>query len=149
MRVVIQRVKSASVLVDNKEIARITKGLLLLVGISQEDTEEDLIWLINKIVNLRIFSDDEQKMNLSLLDVQGEALVVSQFTLFAQTKRGNRPSFIMAAEPGKAESLYTSFITNLREKNIYVQEGKFGAEMTVSLINHGPVTLIIDSKRRE
>lgn len=150
MRAVIQRVSSASVKVDNKIVSGINTGLLILLGIEEEDTIEDMDWLIKKIVNMRIFSDDEQKMNLSVEEVRGDIIVVSQFTLHASTKKGNRPSFIKAAKPADAERYYELFVTKL--ESVFsgsVQTGVFGAMMDVNLVNDGPVTIFIDSKKRE
>lgn len=150
MRVLIQRVLKANVKVNDVLISEIGKGLLLLVGIENADSDEDVIWLSNKIVNMRIFSDLEGHMNLSLNDVQGEILVVSQFTLHANTKKGNRPSFIQAARPEHAVPLYESIIRNLKilTQNKVVT-GEFGADMQVALVNDGPVTIWMDSKRRD
>jgi D-tyrosyl-tRNA(Tyr) deacylase len=151
MRVVIQRVKKASVTIEEKVEGVIKQGFLVLVGIETADTKEDAEWLVNKIVNQRVFSDEEGKMNLSLKAINGELLIISQFTLHAQTKKGNRPSFIRAARPGQAIPLYEYFIatsnTALGENKI--QTGIFGANMEVELINDGPVTITIDSKNKE
>ena len=150
MRVVIQRVSSASVTIHDKLAASIQQGLLLLVGIEEQDTPEDVLWLSSKITNLRIFSDENKVMNLSVKDIKGEIIVVSQFTLHAATKKGNRPSYIKAARPETAIPLYEDFINQLEnqlEKKI--QTGVFGADMQVALVNDGPVTIIIDSKNRE
>jgi len=150
MRIVIQRVSKASVQIDNKVEGRIEQGLMLLVGIEEVDTKEDVEWLCRKIVNMRIFSDEEGNMNWSLLDVKGGALVISQFTLHAATKKGNRPSFMKAAKPDVAEQLYEEFkrtLSNYLGKDI--PSGKFGADMKVSLINDGPVTILLDSKNKE
>lgn len=150
MKVVIQRVLKASVIIESKQVASIGNGLLILLGIVNEDDEKDISWLSNKIVNLRIFSDEEGVMNKSLLDVDGNIIVVSQFTLHASTKKGNRPSYIKAAKPDVAIPLYERFVEQLEEdlaKN--VQTGQFGADMKVELINDGPVTVIIDSKNKE
>lgn len=150
MRVVIQRVSQASVYIQNKIHGEIGNGLLILLGIENEDTIDDIQWLTNKIVNQRIFSDENGKMNLSLLDINGEALVVSQFTLHASTKKGNRPSFIKAATPQIAIPLYKKFIEELSKKlQKPIKTGQFGADMQVSLINDGPVTIIMDSKLKE
>lgn len=150
MRVVIQRVSSASVSVDKKIIGNCAAGLLILAGIEEADTEEDAIWLSSKIANLRIFNDAEGKMNLSLKDVNGEMLVVSQFTLHASTKKGNRPSYILAARPEKALPLFNTFVEMLKkESGRPVATGEFGAHMEVSLVNDGPVTIIIDTKNKE
>jgi len=150
MRVVIQRVSSASVSVDKKVIGSCVKGLLILVGIEEADAEEDVAWLSSKIINLRIFNDAEGKMNLSLMDINGEMLVVSQFTLHASTKKGNRPSYILAARPEKALPLFNTFVERLKkESGKPVATGEFGAHMEVSLVNDGPVTIIIDTKNKE
>ncbi len=149
MKVVIQRVSEASVAINGEQVASISHGLLILLGIVNEDTQEDIKWLINKIANLRVFGDENNIMNRSLLDVKGDAIVVSQFTLHASTKKGNRPSYIKAAKPDVAIPLYESFIKQLEAslgKN--VQTGEFGADMKVALINDGPVTIIIDSKNK-
>lgn len=150
MKAVIQRVSKASVCIDNKKVASITNGLLILLGIGNEDNQDDINWLSNKIANLRIFNDDTGIMNKSLVEVKGDALVVSQFTLHALTKKGNRPSYIKAAKPDIAVPLYQAFIKQLEtdiEKPI--QTGQFGADMKVELINNGPVTIIMDSKAKE
>ena len=148
MRVVIQRVSKANVVIDEKENGAIGRGLLLLVGVEEEDTKEDVDYLTRKISNLRIFEDEAGKMNLSLREVKGEILSISQFTLHADTKKGNRPSFIKAAKPQKAESLYEELNQNLRNEGFKVETGVFGADMAVSLINDGPVTILIDSKNK-
>ncbi|MEO6347053.1 MAG: D-aminoacyl-tRNA deacylase [Aquaticitalea sp.] len=149
MKAVIQRVSKASVTIEDKKGASIGQGLLVLLGIADDDTQKDIIWLSNKIVNLRIFGDDEDVMNRSLKDVDGESIVVSQFTLHANTKKGNRPSYTKAARPNIAIPLYKTFIeqmeTDLGKK---VQTGIFGADMKVELLNDGPVTIIIDTKNR-
>ena len=150
MRAVIQRVSEASVAVDQKIEGEIAEGLLIFLGIVPEDTSEDLEWLSQKIVNLRIFDDNRGVMNLSLKEQNGAALVISQFTLHAQTKKGNRPSYIKAARPDIAIPLYQQFIIQLEnDLGKEIQTGIFGANMQVSLLNDGPVTLIIDSKNRE
>ncbi|QCE40591.1 D-aminoacyl-tRNA deacylase [Psychroserpens sp. NJDZ02] len=150
MKAVIQRVSKASVTIDEKKVANIGHGLLILVGIVAEDTEEDIKWLINKIANCRIFNDDNQVMNLSLIDTKGDAIVVSQFTLHASTKKGNRPSYIKAARPEVAMPLYEAFVKTIQlALGKSVQTGQFGADMKVELINDGPVTIIIDSKKRD
>jgi D-tyrosyl-tRNA(Tyr) deacylase len=150
MRVIIQRVTSASVSIDNKVHNAIGKGLLVLVGFEESDTEDDLQWIAKKIVDMRIFSDSEGKMNLSIQDVGGEILLISQFTLFASTKKGNRPSFIRSAKPDIAIPLYEQFIvilnSHLPDK---IKTGIFGADMKVALVNDGPVTILMDSKDRE
>jgi D-tyrosyl-tRNA(Tyr) deacylase len=150
MRVVIQRVSKASVSVDNKIIGECGPGLLVLVGVEEADTLEDITWLSQKIANLRIFNDAEDKMNLSIKDVNGEMLVISQFTLHASTKKGNRPSYILAANPDKALPMYRDFVKAMEtEINKPVAIGEFGAHMEVSLVNDGPVTIIIDSKNKQ
>lgn len=147
MRVVIQRVIKASVSINGAIHSKITIGLLLLVGIESADNKEDADWLIRKILQMRVFNDDAGKMNKSIIDVNGEALVVSQFTLHASTKKGNRPSFIQAAQPEIAVPLYEYFIKQMA-KNLSVKTGVFGADMQLNLINDGPVTIVIDSKNR-
>ena len=150
MRVVIQRVLSASVTIDKNIYSSIDDGLLILLGIESNDADEDIEWLVNKIISLRIFNDEEGKMNLSVNDVGGEYLVISQFTLHASTKKGNRPSYIKAARPEYAELLYEKFIHRLCDiSQKSVMTGVFGVDMKVSLINDGPVTIIIDSKQKE
>ena len=150
MRVVIQRVSEASVTIDNEICGAIGQGYVILLGIETKDTLEDGDWLCKKIAALRVFSDSEGKMNLSIADIKGECLIISQFTLHAGTKKGNRPSFIKAARPEQAIPLYQAFIANLQESlTMLIQTGEFGAEMQVALINDGPVTIIIDSKTRE
>jgi len=150
MRVVIQRVSSASVTIDNKIVADIQKGLLVLVGIEDADSQEDIDWLVNKITNIRIFGDENDVMNLSVAAIDGEIIVVSQFTLHAATKKGNRPSYIKASKPETAVPLYEKFVAQM-EKDLgkNVQTGVFGADMKVQLLNDGPVTIIIDSKNKE
>jgi len=150
MKAVIQRVSSASVTIDSKIVAEIQKGLLVLVGIEDADTKEDTNWLCQKIANLRIFGDENDVMNLSVRDIDGEIIVVSQFTLQASTKKGNRPSYIKASKPDVAIPLYENFVQQLeKELEKKVQTGVFGADMQVSLLNDGPVTIIIDSKNKE
>ena len=150
MRAVIQRVSEASVVVEDEKVANIQQGLLVLLGIEIEDTKEDADWLANKISALRILSDSEGKMNNSILDVDGDVIVVSQFTLHAKTKKGNRPSYIKSARPEQAIPLYDQFKKELSEViGKQVQSGEFGADMKVSLVNDGPVTIIIDSKNKE
>ena len=146
MKAVIQRVKSAAVSMDNKEISRIDAGLLVFLGVSGSDEASDADFLSDKIVNLRIFEDDNGKMNRSVIDTSGAILVVSQFTLYGDCRKGRRPSFIQAAPPEKAEALYTYFIEQIKTKKIAVQSGKFRAMMAISLVNDGPVTLIVESK---
>lgn len=150
MRVVLQRVKQASVTINGEIHNAIQNGFLILVGVENEDTDEDIQWLSRKIVNLRVFPDENGAMNRSLLDVQGELLVVSQFTLHAATKKGNRPSFIKAAPPETAIPLYEKFIEQLKQDSVAkVVTGSFGAMMDVALINDGPVTLWMDTKNKE
>lgn len=150
MRVVIQRVSRASVIIEKKVVAYSGNGLMILLGIEEADGQEDIEWLCGKISKLRIFNDNEGVMNLSIQDVDGEAIVVSQFTLHASTKKGNRPSYIKAAKPKTAIPLYEAFVRQL-EKEIgkSVQTGEFGAMMDIELINSGPVTILIDSKNRQ
>lgn len=149
MKAVIQRVSKASVTVDAEILAVISEGMLILLGIEDEDSDEDIKWLTNKIANLRIFSDHDDVMNLSLIDTQGDAIVVSQFTLHASTKKGNRPSYIKAAKPEVAIPLYKAFIKQLEsDLGKKVRTGRFGADMKVELINDGPVTIIIDTKNK-
>lgn len=150
MRVVLQRVSSASVSVSEKIVGEIQKGLLVLVGIEDADTQEDIDWLVTKITQLRIFGDENEVMNLSVEEVKGDLLVVSQFTLHAATKKGNRPSYIKAARPEVAIPLYEKFVTALEHKlSKKVPTGIFGADMKVALLNDGPVTIIMDSKNKE
>jgi D-tyrosyl-tRNA(Tyr) deacylase len=150
MKAVIQRVSSTSVIIDAKIVANIEKGLLVLVGIEEADTKEDIDWLSAKIANLRIFADDKGVMNLSLKETEGDMIIVSQFTLHAATKKGNRPSYIKAAKPEVAIPLYEAFIQQMEnELGKKVQTGRFGADMKVALINDGPVTIIIDTKNKQ
>lgn len=149
MRVLIQRVSEASVTINNRVHGKIDRGLLLFVGIEHDDTTEDIDWLVKKISQLRIFADSEGKMNLSVQDVNGSALVISQFTLHASTKKGNRPSYIRAARPEIAVPLYEQFIQSLANENVPVETGEFGADMKVQLINDGPVTIWIDSRDKQ
>ena len=150
MRVVIQRVLEASVVVDEKVVGSIQNGLLVLLGIEDADTEEDIHWLSNKIVGLRLFDDAEGVMNLSVKDIGGDILLISQFTLMASTKKGNRPSYIKASKPPIAVTLYEQMIATLStDLGKAVQTGIFGADMKVSLLNNGPVTITIDSKNKE
>ncbi|MBU2949134.1 D-tyrosyl-tRNA(Tyr) deacylase [Tamlana agarivorans] len=149
MKIVIQRVSKASVTIAGEKVANINQGFLILVGIVSEDTAEDIIWLTNKIVNLRVFEDDKDVMNHSIKDIDGDVIVVSQFTLHAATKKGNRPSYIKAAKPDVAIPLYESFVKQLhKDLGKPVQTGQFGADMKVELLNDGPVTIIIDSKSK-
>lgn len=150
MKAVIQRVSHSSVTIENKIVAEIQKGLLILIGIEEADSQEDIVWLTSKIANLRIFGDENDVMNLSLKDIDGDVIVVSQFTLHALTKKGNRPSYIKAAKPDIAIPLYENFIAQMElEVGKKLQTGQFGADMKVSLINDGPVTIIIDTKNKE
>ena len=150
MKVVIQRVSSASVTIDSKIVADIQKGLLVLVGIEDADTQEDTNWLCQKITNLRIFGDENDVMNLSVKDIDGEIIVVSQFTLQASTKKGNRPSYLKASKPEVAIPIYENFVKQIeKELGKKVQTGIFGADMKLLLLNDGPVTIQIDSKNKE
>lgn len=150
MKAVIQRVSSASVIINGETTAEIGKGLVILLGIEEADTQEDIEWLCGKIARMRIFSDAEGKMNHNITEAGGRALVVSQFTLHASTKKGNRPSYIKAARPETAIPLYEKFITQLQaDLATPVQTGTFGAMMAIALVNDGPVTIVIDSKKRE
>jgi D-tyrosyl-tRNA(Tyr) deacylase len=147
MRAVIQRVKSASVTVNGEIVGKIGKGILVLLGVAADDSEKDAVYLVEKTLNLRIFEDAEKKMNLSLLDISGELLVVSQFTLYGDARKGRRPSFIDAAPPEKANSLYEYFVSAASNQLLRVETGKFQAMMDVSLINDGPVTILLDSRK--
>ena len=150
MKAVIQRVSESSVTINNSVVAQIQHGLLVLIGIEDADNQEDVNWLTSKIANLRIFGDENEVMNLSLKDINGEMIVVSQFTLHAATKKGNRPSYIKASKPEIAIPLYESFVLQMEiELGKKIQTGQFGADMKVSLINDGPVTIIIDTKNKE
>jgi D-tyrosyl-tRNA(Tyr) deacylase len=150
MKTVIQRVSAASVTVDNNVIANIQKGLLVLVGIEDADTQDDINWLSQKVCNLRIFGDENDIMNLSVKDIDGDVIVVSQFTLHALTKKGNRPSYIKASKPEIAIPMYENFVIQMeKELDKKVQTGIFGADMKVALLNDGPVTIVMDSKNRE
>lgn len=150
MKAVIQRVSESSVTINKEIVAQIQQGLLVLVGIEDADNQEDINWLTSKIANLRIFEDENEVMNLSLKDINGEMIVVSQFTLHAATKKGNRPSYIKASKPEIAIPLYESFVQQMEiELGKKIQTGQFGADMKVSLINDGPVTIIIDTKNKE
>lgn len=149
MRAVIQRVSEASVKIDYKVCSVIHDGLLILIGIEEEDTQDDIEWLCRKIINMRIFNDEDGVMNNSLKQIDGDVIIVSQFTLHASTKKGNRPSYIKAAKPEVAEPLYNKFVKHFeKEFGKKVGEGRFGADMKISLINDGPVTIIIDSKQK-
>ena len=147
MKVVIQRVSEASVTIDEKIVGQIGQGPMLLVGVGPEDTQEDLDYAVRKIVNMRIFSDADDKMNLSVQDIKGSILSISQFTLYADTKKGNRPAFTGAAKPDMASDFYDQFNASLAEY-LPVEKGIFGADMKVSLVNDGPVTIILDTKNR-
>ena len=150
MKAVIQRVSESSVTINNEIVAQIQQGLLVLVGIEDADNQDDINWLTSKIANLRIFPDENEVMNLSLKDIDGEMIVVSQFTLHAATKKGNRPSYIKASKPEIAIPLYESFVKQMEiELGKKIQTGQFGADMKVSLVNDGPVTIIIDTKNKE
>jgi D-tyrosyl-tRNA(Tyr) deacylase len=150
MKIVLQRVSSASVTIDNRVVADIQKGLLILVGIEDSDGQEDIDWLVGKITKIRVFDDENQVMNLSIQEIDGEIIVVSQFTLHAATKKGNRPSYIKAAKPDNAIPLYENFVKSLELVfGKKVLTGVFGADMKVSLVNDGPVTIIMDSKNKE
>ena len=148
MKAVIQRVSNASVNVDDKIVGEISDGLLLLIGIDEEDEKADADWLVQKILNLRIFGDEDGKLNRSVLDISGEILCISQFTLIADYKKGNRPSFIKAAKPDKAIPLFEYFKTEISKSNLKIESGIFGADMKVSLLNDGPVTIVMDSKTK-
>ncbi|MCX8525959.1 D-aminoacyl-tRNA deacylase [Chryseobacterium formosus] len=145
MKVVVQRVSEASVKVDGEIVGEINTGFMLLVGIDENDEKTDADWLVQKIVNLRVFGDENDKLNLSIKDINGEILCISQFTLIADYKKGNRPSFIKAAKPDKAIPLFEYFKEELSKSYLKVESGIFGADMKVSLINHGPVTIVMDS----
>jgi len=149
MRVIIQRVSEANVKIDGKINGGIEKGFMILVGVEEEDTQEDIDYLVKKVSKMRIFEDENGKMNLSIDKVGGKILSISQFTLHASTKKGNRPSFIGAAPPDYANKLYEKFNQGLRETGLEVETGEFGADMKVSLVNDGPVTITVDSKNKE
>jgi D-tyrosyl-tRNA(Tyr) deacylase len=146
MRAVLQRVTESAVTVDAREVGRIGRGLLVLLGVSEDDARQDADYLVEKTIHLRIFEDDAGKMNRSLLDVGGDLLVVSQFTLYGDCRKGRRPSFVHAAAPEKAEALYRYFVTAARERGVRVETGQFRAMMNVALVNDGPVTLILESR---
>lgn len=148
MRAVIQRAKEARVRVENEVVGEITHGLVVLLGVEDADTQEDIAYLVRKISKLRIFEDDEEKMNLSVQDIKGDILSISQFTLHADTRKGNRPSFTGAAKPEHADELYKQFNAELADEGIHVETGKFGAHMEIDFINDGPVTILIDSKNK-
>ena len=149
MRVVIQRVSEASVKVDNQIVGEIGKGLMLLIGVDESDENSDADWLVKKILDVRVFSDDEGKMNHSVKDINGEILCISQFTLISDYKKGNRPSYIKAARPDKAIPLFEYFKDEMKKSGLKTESGIFGADMKVSLINDGPVTLVFDSKTKQ
>lgn len=149
MRVVLQRVKAAKVSVEGRVVGEIEKGLVILLGVQKGDQESDLNWMLDKVINLRIFEDEQGKMNLSLLDIKGSALVVSQFTLLANCKKGRRPSFEQAGDPAAAEKLYLRFGEGLKSWGIKTEKGVFGAKMLVEIANDGPVTIILDSQEKE
>lgn len=149
MKVIVQRARNAQVTVNNQIVGAIDYGLMLLVGVTHDDNQEDVQYLADKIVNLRIFEDEEEKMNLSLLDVQGSVLSISQFTLYADTKKGRRPSYINAARPEVANQWYEQLNEAIREKGVTVETGTFGAMMDVQFINEGPVTIILESEQRK
>lgn len=146
MRAVVQRVTKASVMIDQEIVGEIAQGFMVLLGIHEDDTLEESVYLAKKIAQLRVFEDEQHKMNLSIQDISGAILSISQFTLYAQTKKGNRPSFVKAARPEQAQPLYDAFNQALSEYKIVVQTGRFGADMAVSLVNDGPVTIIYDTK---
>lgn len=148
MRAVIQRAKKASVRVENETVGEISHGLVIFIGVEDNDGKEDISYLVRKISNLRIFEDDEAKMNLSVKDVEGDILSISQFTLHADTKKGNRPSFVGAADPEYADKVYNQFNESLSDEGIRVETGRFGKHMEIDFINDGPVTILIDSKNR-
>ncbi len=147
MRAVIQRVNSGSVTVDGNVVGSIGKGFVVLLGVSEKDTTEDVVYMADKIVNLRVFEDEDEKMNLSLQDIKGELLVVSQFTLYGDCRKGRRPNFMSAARPEKAEELYVDFVRRCREMGVKTETGTFQAAMTVNIENDGPVTVIVDSEK--
>lgn len=146
MKAVVQRVSKAKVLVNNKAISQINKGFVVLLGIGKNDTEKDVDWLVRKIVNLRVMADNQDKMNESLKDANGQLLIISQFTLYGNCKKGNRPSFINAADPEKGEKLYNLFIDKAKSSGIKISSGQFGAMMDIELINNGPVTIILNTQ---
>lgn len=148
MRVVIQRVSASSVKVDDRTVGEIAAGFMLLIGIDEEDETADADWLVQKILNLRVFGDEEGKMNRSIIDIKGEILCISQFTLIADYKKGNRPSFIKAAKPDKAIPLFEYFKNEIAKSGLKTESGIFGADMIVSLVNDGPVTILMDSKTK-
>lgn len=147
MRVVVQRVKRANVVVNSSIIGEISNGLLIFLGVGEDDTEKDVEYMVDKTIGLRIFQDENDKMNLSLKDINGEVLVVSQFTLYGDVRKGKRPSFTKSASPIIGKRLYEEYINRMKEQEIKVQTGEFGADMDISLLNDGPVTILIDSKK--
>jgi D-tyrosyl-tRNA(Tyr) deacylase len=147
MRAVVQRVISGNVEIDDKIVGSINKGLVILLGVSDKDSIDDVKYMVDKIVNLRIFEDSEEKMNLSLLDVKGELLVVSQFTLYGDCRKGRRPNFMSAAKPDKADELYNEFVLQCKSMGITTETGVFQADMKVNIANDGPVTLVVDSEK--
>lgn len=147
MRIIVQRVNSASVEVDKNTVGQIGKGLLVFLGVGREDDESDLDYMVNKVLGLRIFEDEDDKMNLSLEDVEGELLVISQFTLYGDARKGRRPSFIESAAPDMGEDYYEKFVEKCKDRALKVETGIFGADMKVNLINDGPVTIMLDSKK--
>lgn len=148
MRAVVQRVNFSNVQVNDEKVGAINRGLLIFLGVKEDDTKEDLVYLVNKIINLRIFEDQQEKMNLSLQDIQGELLVVSQFTLYGDCKKGRRPSFVKAANPKKAQLLYERFVEETKKKGFDTRTGTFQAHMTVNIQNDGPVTMLVDSEKQ-
>ncbi|MCT4120568.1 D-tyrosyl-tRNA(Tyr) deacylase [Elizabethkingia anophelis] len=148
MKVVIQRVSESEVVIENQSVGKIGKGFMLLIGIDENDEKQDADWLVQKILNLRVFGDEEGKMNLSIVDIKGDLLCISQFTLIADYKKGNRPSFIKAAKPDKAIPLFEYFKEEIAKSGLKTESGIFGADMKVSLINDGPVTIVMDSKTK-
>lgn len=148
MKIVVQRVKNANVKVDGKIVGDISEGLMLLIGVCEDDDKSDADWLVKKILDLRIFSDNDGKMNLSVKDISGEILCISQFTLISEYKKGNRPSYIRAAKPEKAIPLFDYVKDELKKSDLKIESGIFGADMKVSLLNDGPVTLVLDSKTK-
>ncbi|OBS13527.1 D-tyrosyl-tRNA(Tyr) deacylase [Elizabethkingia miricola] len=148
MKVVIQRVSESEVVVENQSVGKIGKGFMLLIGIDESDEKQDADWLVQKILNLRVFGDEEGKLNLSILDIKGELLCISQFTLIADYKKGNRPSFIKAAKPDKAIPLFEYFKEEIAKSGLKTESGIFGADMKISLTNDGPVTIVMDSKTK-
>jgi len=149
MRLVVQRVKNATVQVDNQTVGAINKGLLVFLGVGKLDNQEDLDWLVKKLLSMRIFADENGKMNKSVLETNGSVLLVSQFTLHASTKKGNRPSFLAAADPALAKDYYQKFGELIKASKIHLQTGLFGADMQIELVNDGPVTMCLDSKNKE